>query len=337
MNVDIRTSWDIPTFDNEPVYGQGRQKEDFGTREELIVKVAAIGQRQRWTKQAMADHIGLSEGIFSGWFSRKYKGRFDTSNKKIETWLDGFEEAQDVEFALPDSPAFIETKIATEIMDMLQAARVLPAMNLITADAGIGKTMAAEHFMANNSNTWMVTISPHTKTIHGMLLAIADAVGLVQPNMAHLVTGIGKRVQKRSAPCLLIVDEAQNLTDDAINQLRHFTDQYKCGIALLGNKESYSRFAAWGKGTKYGQLSRRILKRLNKSTSYEEDLKAFIRAWGITDPKMTTYLIGIGKKSGAMGQIDMTIKLANLMIMDEGRPINLADVKRAWSNRDVEG
>lgn len=194
MNVDIRTSWDIPTFDTEPEYGQGRKKDDFETREELIVKVAAIGQRQRWTKQAMADHIGLSEGIFSGWFSRKHKGRFDTSNKNIETWLDGFEEAQDVEFALPDSPAFIETKIATEIMDMLQAARVLPAMNLITADAGIGKTMAAEHFMVNNSNTWIVTISPHTKTIHGMPAALQwlmrnalQQSNISSPNSGHLL------------------------------------------------------------------------------------------------------------------------------------------------------
>lgn len=180
------------------------------------------------------------------------------------------------------------------------------------------------------------TDGQHTRTIHGALLALADAVGIPQTNPARLVADIGKRVSSHSAPTLIIVDEAQNLIDDAINQYRHFLDNFGCGIALLGNNESYSRFGAWGSGTKYGQLRRRIFKRLNQPTSYKSDLDLFISKWGVSDPAMAKFLTGIGMKPGALGQIDMTLKLANLSAKGQDREINLTDLKKAWTNRDVE-
>ena len=337
MNAEIRTSWEIPQLKTTPQTGQGRSEEDHQLREHLIEQVAAIASRERWTKQEVATRIGMPDGTFSQWYSGKYTGRLDAQNAKVENWLATIEDHQAIERAIPSSPKFIGTRISKEIMDMMQAARALPAMNLITADAGIGKTFTARHFIAHNANTWLVTISPHTKTIHGMLLVVAEAVGISQPNQAKLVSSIGSRIKKQGAPTLLIIDEAQNLSDDSINQLRHFVDNYECGVALLGNNESYSRFTAWGKGTKYGQLRRRILKRLNLTTPYSQDLGAFIKAWGIVDPAMVTFLTGIGLKPGALGQIDMTLKLAYLSAMGQDRKITLADLKKAWRNRDVEG
>ena len=336
MNADIRTSWNISGADLQPAYGPGRSEEDFKKHAELVQQVASIGQQKRWTKDATAKKIGMPAGTFSQWFSGKYNGRFDTHNAEVERWLATLENNQAIERAIPNSPPFLNTKIAGEMLDMMRSAKLLPTLNMITADAGIGKTMAAEHMIEIEPNCWLVTISPHTKTIHGMLLAIAETIGISQPNQAKLVSSVGARIARRGASTLLIVDEAQNLTDDAINQLRHFVDVYKVGVALLGNNESYSRFAAWGEGVKYGQLRRRIFKRLNKRTPYQQDLKMLIKAWNITDPDIEKYLIGIGNKPGAMGQIDMTLKLATMIAMGQDREFNLADIKSAFKNRDVE-
>lgn len=135
---------------------------------------------------------------------------------------------------------------------------------------------------------------------------------------------------------LLIVDEAQNLVDDAINQLRHFSDIHQCGIALVGNEEVYSRFVAQVKGRSYAQLKRRIGKHLKRQKPYAEDIAAFIRAWGVTDPECTRLLTGIGLKGGALGQIDKTMKLASMIALGDNREVGIRDIEAAWKNRDVE-
>ncbi|MFK5980850.1 MAG: AAA family ATPase [Rhizobiaceae bacterium] len=344
MNADIRTSWDIPTdFADQFKTNNGKNPEQEGRGEaeltramDLVRKVADIGNRERWTKSHVADLTGMPIGTFSQWVSGKYPGRYDKQNDKAENWLDGLANTQAIELAIPTSPKFIQTKAAGEIFAAMSSAQILPSISLITMDAGMGKTMAAENYIETHANCWLVTISPSTRTIHGMLLEIARSVNVQQLNAGQLVDGIGRRVRKQSAPTLLIVDEAQNLIDDAINQLRHFCDVYKCGIALLGNDESYTRFSAWGASGKYGQLKRRIFKRVTQRIPHNSDLAALIAAWGISDEKMVNFLMAIGKKAGAMGQIDMTVKLAKFMAMGNDRELGLKDLQAAWKNRDVE-
>lgn len=337
MNIDVRTSWEIPTLEVTDIGGNGRSQADCDKRLVLVEKVVEIGIKNRWTKREVAKRSGVAEGSFSQWFSAKYKGRFDEINQKVDNWIVGLTGAMAIKQAIPKSPKFIETKIAVEIWGTFAAAQNLPAMTLITADAGAGKTATSREYKLRNANVYIVVISPHTKTVHSMLLSTAEAVGVKHANPARLVSDIGKRLKSENAPTLLIVDEAQNLVDDAINQLRHFTDEYGCGIALLGNNESYTRFAAWGKSAQYGQLHRRIFKRVSQKKPNKSDIEMFIRAWGIEEPEMVRFLTGVGMKPGALGQIDMTIKLAMLKAVGEGKELTLEALQKAWKNRDVEG
>ena len=223
-------------------------------------------------------------------------------------------------------------------MDALMSAQSLPGMVMVCGTAGVGKTVTARHYQATRPHTYLATVSPHTRTVHSMLAEIADELDVQQYNPGKLVRSIGQRLKRTGGGTLLIVDEAQNLVDEAINQLRHFVDNYQCGVALLGNDEIYTRFGkTWTDGPRFGQLRRRIFKRVRHMQPTQGDLRSFIAAWGIKDPDQIKFLTGIGLKPGALGQIDMTCKLAAITAHGRQSPVTLDDLKAAWANRDVEG
>lgn len=134
----------------------------------------------------------------------------------------------------------------------------------------------------------------------------------------------------------MIIDEAQNLTDEAINQLRHFVDIYGTGLALVGNDEIYGRLTRKQDGPSYAQIKSRLAKRLKRNRAYKEDISMRIAAWGIEDADGVKFLTGIGLKAGALRQIDKTMTLASMLAMSGDEKISLKHIKAAWQNRDVE-
>lgn len=332
------TSWALPQPPAEFQEGEGRTPADVAAWRDLIARVADVAIQNNWTKADVGRRVGMGSSTFSMWFTGTYTGRFDTQNAKVAAWLSTVDEMQAIAATIPVSPAFVKTSISNEITDMLATAQMMPGMVMVSAAAGMGKTMTARRYRNSHANVFMATLSPHTKTVHGMLTEIADAIDVAERNPGRLVRPIGKRLQRTGAGTLLIIDEAQNAVDDAINQLRHFLDNYDCGIALLGNEETYARFSgSWMESGKYGQLRRRIFKRIRRMAPSQADIERIIRAWDVTDEKMTAFLTGVGQKPGSFGQIDMTVKLAKIIALGENRPLTLGDLKLAWANRDVEG
>lgn len=310
--------------------------DDLELWRKLTEGVAAIAISNNFSKSEVQRRTGMQNSTFSQWFSGTYLGRLETYNRMAEQWINAFVEAAGMISTIRQSPLFIQTRLSKEIFDTLNWAQTTADMVMITVGAGMGKTMACRTYAGTRSHVYHATVSPHTKTVHGMLVELASELDVREHNPAKLTRAIGAKLGRIGGGTLLIVDEAQNLVDDAINQLRHFMDIYQCGIALVGNDEVYTRFGRTNGGPSYAQLKRRIGKRLNRAKPYQEDLHAYIAAWGITDPECIKFLTGVGLKGGALGQIDKTAKLAFMVAEGMKQPLALAHLKEAWSNRDVE-
>ena len=328
--------WTLPTDLPGNVGRPGRSEQDVADWQKLVAKVSAVAQANGWSKAEVARRSGVPDGTLNQWFSGKYDGRLDSQNRKIGQWLDQVEEMEALGRGIPASPGYVDTRTAKEIFETLNYAQMLPEMVVITFAAGMGKTTTCRQYGAVRPHVYHVTMSPNTKTTHGMLVEIATALGVSQPNPAKIHRSIGERLQRNGRKTLLIVDEAQNLKDDAINQLRHFLDVNECGIALVGNEEIYGRFNAQTDGPSYAQIKRRIGKRLKRTHPYPEDIEAMIDAWEVSDPAARKLLTGIGNKPGALGQIDKTMKLAGLVASGSGSKITEAHIRAAWKNRSVE-
>lgn len=329
------SGWERPI--SGPALIPGRVQEDIDIWSNLIERVREVAIRRGWNKAETARRSSMASGTFSQWYSGTYTGRLDRQNEIISKWLDALEDQAELAATIPASPAFLRLKTSEEIIQTLRWAQLCPDLVVITAASGLGKTEACMHYERTVPHTHLVTISPHTKTVHGMLIALVDALGIQQHNPARFTSAIGQRLQSSGGNTLLIVDEAQNLVDDAVNQLRHFVDKHRCGVALVGNEEIYTRFTKKSDGPSYAQLKRRIGKRLKRNKPYAADIVAFIEAWGVTEPEAVRFLTGVGMKGGALGQIDKTMKLASMLALGNGHEqVTLAHIREAWSNRDVE-
>lgn len=325
--------WSRPV--NAPEPANNRSQSDIENWWSLIDQVLELAKLNDWTKVEVARRIGMAESTFAVWFSGKYQGRLDTQNRAVQQWLEAIKDAAEMN-DLPTSPAFFKTRTSEDIVEALKWAQMQPELVMITIGAGVGKTMTCRHYRATRPHTYMVTMSPHTRTVNGMLVDVAAEMDVIQHNPAKLTRAIGNRLSRSGAATLLIVDEAQNLQDDAINQLRHFVDVYNCGIALVGNDEIHSRFAKRADGPSHAQLKSRIGKRLRYSKPIKDDLLAFIDAWGVTEPESVKFLLGIGMKGGALRQIDKTMKLASMVAFGNNDEVSYQYIKAAWENRDVE-
>ncbi len=335
LSSTMGATWTAPT--SEPDVGAGRAgrgEQDLLDWRELTARIAAAARANNWSKAEVSRRSGVPEGTFSQWYSAKYAGRLDETNTRLRQWLDTVEEMQSLARGIPASPQWVETRTSREISEALLYAQTLADITVITLAAGMGKTHTCRQYCAVRPHAYIATMSPHTKTVHGMLVEIAASLNVTQHNPAKLHRSIGERLQRNGKQCLLIIDEAQNLVDAAVDQLRSFADINECGIALVGNQEIYDRFRNRADGPSYAQIKRRFGKRLRRLHPYPEDITALIDAWGITDEASRRMLVGIGNKPGALGQVDKTLKLAG--IIAEGGAITQRHIKAAWENRAME-
>lgn len=337
MNDSLNTTsaWELPVA--SPAPGPGRGEADVATWSQLVERVAEVATGHGWTKAEVARRAGMANGTFSQWFSGKYAGRYDQQNEIISRWLDAVSDQAGLAAQIPTSPGFLKLRTTMNIINTLRWAQMSPDLVAITLAAGNGKTFACRHYASITPQVHMATISPNNKTVHGMLVELCAALDVQEHNPAKFTRAIGRKLERMGSGTLLIIDEAQHLTDESVNQLRYFLDVHGCGIALVGNEEVYSRFTKKTDGPSYAQLKSRIGRRLRQDKPQVEDLQAYIDAWGITDPACVKELHGIGRKEGALRQIEKTLKQAIMYAIGDDTSLSLDHIRKAWKNRDVEG
>lgn len=334
--ANTTSSWDRKR--PAPEFVAAQSEDDFAAWENLTARVAEAAVAAGWSKAEVARRAGLAEGTFHQWFSGTYPSPIANQNQTISQWLDAIAEAANMAGIIPTSPPFMMLRSSRQAIETLNYAQMSPDMVIITYAAGMGKTEVCRHYKATRPHVYHATLNPNTRTVHGMLVELAAELEVQEHNPAKLTRAIGRKLDRIGNGTLLIIDEAQNMVDEAINTVRHFLDIHRCGIALVGNDEIYGRFQNLKKeGPSYAQLKRRMGMRLRMSKPHKEDLLTYIGAWGVTEELAVTTLLGIGLKGGAFGQIDRTMKLATMLALGSGdETVSVKHIEAAWKNRDLE-
>jgi len=303
---------------------------------ELTAKVREVANRFGYTKTQIATRANIPLGTFSPWYDGTYAGNYPNQHAKIRAFLTAQEEAAAAARDALEEPEWVDTPTAGKVMTALTYAQQAPAMVLITLGPGMGKTTAAKRFASTRPYAYRVVMRPSTGSVHAMLREISEALDVIERDPAKLPKEIGRKLKRNGRRTLLMIDEAQNLGEKAVNELRYFMDEYGVGIALLGNEDVHSRFGGTAPKEGYGQLQRRIGMRIHQLKPKVEDIDAFVAAWGIDDADVVRLLKVIGNKPGALGQVTETLKLASILASGYGRPIAAADIRSAWMNRGGE-
>ncbi|MBX3506919.1 MAG: AAA family ATPase [Parvibaculum sp.] len=297
--------------------------------------VRAVAAREHWSRPELCRRSGVPAGTLYPWLDGTYKGNYANVTERMRKWLSAEEEQRMTVAAMIAEPEFVETPTAREVLQALRYAQAAPTMAVITLGAGMGKTTTARHYAMNTPHVTRIVLRPTASTPMAVIRELARELGLSERRYDLIEKAIGEKLKRNGRHTLVIVDEAQNMTDKSVNELRHYMDVYKCGLALIGNEEVTNRWAGAAPRQHQGQIHRRVGVPLTRLKPLTADIDAYVDAWGFDDPEIAKLCRAIGRKPGALGQISETIKLA--AIIAGGNRVTANDVKLAWAKRTGEG
>lgn len=279
------------------------------TDADLIQRFDVARERLALSQNDAAKKIGINAGAISGLRNGNYTGNREAVRQKIEQWLATNERREETTSLLPVIPEWFEGPTATQIRTALSLAHVMGDIAVIYGMPGIGKSATCEHYRATNRHVWIATIPRHCKTIISMLHKVAKAVGckaMPHAGAERLFEEIVSRTTNTGG--LLIVDEAQHLGIEELDELRCLYDEAKIGMAWVGDKRLDEKTRP--SISVPPQLSRRIGARRGIQKANTADLQALVDAWGLTDEESIKLLAEIVARPGALGQVTKCLNLA---------------------------
>ena len=340
MNAVIETAAPRPAQGGwEPREVPGLVADQLNRWKAITARLRAYAEKNGLSRTEVSQRSDVPMGTLSPWFDGKYTGNYESVGERIVKWLDAEQDRGTRLIEVFEAPDYIETPTSRDVWDTLMWAQQKPGMVAITLAAGMGKTTTCNQYVAMVPATHLVTMRRTTATAMGMLREIARVLNVTERSTHLLDSAIGERLRRANGrKTLLIIDEAQNLGDEAVDQLRWFLDYHKCGLALVGNMDVQTRYGGGVTPREgYGQIHRRISKRLLRLKPKPQDITTLIDAWGVEDESARKLLAAIGTKPGTLGQIDETLKLAKLLAAGSGSAAVTSDhVRQAWINRGNE-
>jgi DNA transposition AAA+ family ATPase len=304
---------------------------------EAAAGLRALAAAQGWSQGETAKRAGVPIGTLSPWYHGKYTGDYASVTERVNRFLASHAEAAALVPDLPEAPGFVQTPTARRLVSALVYAQTLPEIAVVTLAAGCGKTTVARHYAATRPHVWLVTMRPSTASRGAMLAEIAAVLDVAERNQVRLDRAIGAKLSRGRA--LLIIDEAQCLTDEALHQLRYFADECGCGIALFGNAAVWRRWAARSERERDGlaQIQSRIGYRILQPAPLPGDAEAILDAWGIAGCAETRRLaLALARMPGALRTLDKTLRLAALDARGRGQALGPAHLRAAWALRATE-
>lgn len=306
------------------------------TREDIIdhaairEQVRDIMEREGLTQRRIATESGVAYGTLTPFLGGTYKGDLGRVAGELQRWLDQREAQAQTHAVLPKEPPFVRTSTAEDIFTILQFAQNAPDFGVVVGGAGIGKTRAITEYARRYPNVHVVTAEPKSSTPHNLLSLIAEEIGMVVSRADRLSREIAGKL--RNTGGLVVVDEAQHLTSQALDQLRATVlDRANCGVMVSGNESVYARLQGAGeaRNAQFAQLYSRVGMRKTQPTAKAKDIAAILDAWPITDDACRGLLTVIARKPGALRNMNKTIRLASMIA--GGEAITPSHIKHAWS------
>lgn len=278
---------------------------------------------------------GIKYGTFTGWLGGSYQGRNDKIASDVQIWLDSREDQKRVRAVVPEKPEFLPTQTATAILDTLRFAHIIPDIAVVAGGAGLGKTYAVSEYARVNPNVWIATMQPSTSGVYPMLIEIAESMGVTERVLVKLSRAIGRRAQ--GAGGLIVIDDAQHLSSQALDQLRSLHDLYGVGVGLVGNETVYARLEGEGRKAQFAQLFSRIGVRLTQARPRSSDVGALIEAWGVSDAAEVRFLKAVAAKPGALRGVTKVMQLASMLAAGAAEPRDIGHIKAAWNRLSSNG
>lgn len=285
----------------------------------------------RLSQKQAAAACGVPEGTFGPWLSAKYLGDNARVAATVQRWLGAREErlAQGPS-ALQRDPGFISTTSAQRMLWVLDHAQQNGDLVVVAAGPGIGKTTCCRQQVERRPNVVHATMAPSSRGVNTALVAVLEVAG--EPEAHGTPQTLSRRLCARLAKgsqTLLIIDEAQHLSQQAVDELRSIHDRIGIGVAFVGDERVLTLFDGQ-RNAAFAQFFSRIGMRHRQARPLSEDVKALAEAWGLKGRDELAFAGEVARKAGALRGLVKTIKLANMIAAAKDEPRNVSHLRAAY-------
>lgn len=290
---------------------------------------AAVENGEKYS--AIAKQSDVSPAALSQFMNDLYAGDNQKIADKLTIWLDNKKKANNLRTA----PSFVETPTSKKIFNALDYAKIAGCFVVVYGNSGVGKTNAITEY-AKQPNTWLITVRPSSSKLIECLYDIACALDIdyAPKRLGTFSSAICKKMRETKG--LLIIDEADHLPYDALEEIRLIQEMTGVGVVLCGNHQIYSKLSGNGsRKTDFARLFSRIAKKIAILNTTAGDIDAIADAWGIDGARERKLVHELGKKAGALRIIKMTLSLAAILANSSNTSINETHINAAI--RDLEG
>lgn len=299
--------------------------------DQVVKAVQAEIDDEGLTQAQVAKEAGIASSTLSQILSGSYKGSPREMGANLGQWLTRRDRQHRATAIMPALPAYIETPTARLIREALDYAHLFQDITVIYSGAGLGKTTAMREYARKNTAVWIVTVTPDCASAPVLLQEVAIAMGHKDAPLhpAVLRREIVRRMRDTNG--LLIVDEAQHLTVQALEAVRSLHDLTEVGLALLGNAKVYDRIHGANRQKEdFAQIFSRIGRKLKLVRPKRGDIHAIAKAFNVDDKAAIEQLEKIAQHPGALRGVVKTIRLAFVMAAGEQSAVRLHHLNAAW-------
>lgn len=280
---------------------------------DFIQQIRSYLATQNISQSQFARQIGVSAGALSSYLNGSYKGNNAEIEQKITAHFQLLESKQR-EFV--EAPLFIETATARQIFKSCEFAQIAKCLVPIYGASGVGKTKAIQHFTEQHKgNVWLVTASPSRSSLSEILYEIALELGIndIPRRKGMLSRLISKKMKGTEG--LLIIDEADHLPYEALEELRIIQEEVDIGLVLVGNDKVYTRMKG---GVRHDDAYARLWSRMAKRTAIhkvkKQDVSVIAKAWGLEqDEEALKVMHAITETGGGLRILTQTLRLAGMV------------------------
>lgn len=303
---------------------------------------AALKGPPAMSQADLAREVSQASSKISMYLSNTYTGDSNVIAAALRKWLDARHRSASLRARLPSAPPFQMLPTSQKLLGLFDYAKEMGRFCTVVGAPGTSKTSTALHYCTNfdPGRAWLATITPSSTAMPTMLLRILAAMGV--PNAKGtpqilLDMIVAKAIEAKG---LIIIDEFQHLSDNAIEMARGINDETRLrgravGVVLIGNEAANRKIGGTGTTEAFAQVSSRVAQRRKIRKPEPKDVLDLIEAWAAVngehlDKPARDFLIEIGLRPGGLRNIEMTFEGALLVSLQEGEPVTLDHLQGAF-------
>lgn len=287
-------------------------------KESLLAFMASSGKSQR----QVAREIGISSAQINQFLADKYEGDSDSTSDKVLQYLAVAEKRLNTDKTVVFYPELHNTR---EALFTCSYAHRNNEIALLCGDAGAGKTEALTYYRDNNPGVILVTANACIQSATAILQLICAELGKHAPYRRNAIMNL-LVAQLSGTNRLIIVDEADHLSLQAIQALRSLNDQAHVGVVLSGNNKIYLQMYSPRRGYEFDQIRTRIVVRKKVVNDYtSKEIHGVFPDLGDTE---TGYLLKLANRESLRTAIKI-YRIASDAAQSAKIPLNITLLKQS--------